>query len=88
MYQEISNQFLHSEVEFKQTKSRDLLNIICSCCDNTFSLTKHQLQTNWRRSTNKILFCSKTCTATFKTIEKVTTNCNHCDKEFLKDLLI
>ena len=84
MYQEISNQFPHSEVEFKQTKSRDLLNIICSCCDNTFSLTKHQLQTNWRRSASKVLYCSKDCVAKAKTQETIKVNCTHCDKEVIK----
>lgn len=85
MYKELSIQFKYNEETFKKTKSRDLLEITCIVCKENFELTKHQLQTNWRRSTNKILFCSKTCNATFKTIEKVTTNCNHCDKEFLKD---
>ena len=84
MYQEISNQFLHSEVEFKQTKSRDLLNIICSCCDNTFSLTKHQLQTNWRRSASKVLYCSKDCVAKAKTQETIKVKCTNCDKEVTK----
>lgn len=85
MYKELSIQFKYNEETFKKTKSRDLLEITCIVCKENFELTKHQLQTNWRRSTNKILFCSKTCNATFKSIEKVTTNCNHCDKEFLKD---
>lgn len=85
MYKELSTQFKYNEETFKNTKSRDLLEITCVVCKENFELTKHQLQTNWRRSTNKILFCSKTCNATFKTIEKVTTNCQHCDKEFLKD---
>jgi len=85
MYKELSTQFNYNEETFKNTKSRDFLEITCKVCEESFELTKHQLQTNWRRSTNKILFCSKDCNAVFKTKEKVTINCQQCDKEFLKN---
>lgn len=85
MYQELSTQFKYNEETFKQTKSRDLLEITCNVCQEVFELTKHQLQTNWRRSTNKVLFCSKECLASSKTQERILTKCQQCDKEILKD---
>lgn len=86
MYSEISTQFLYTKEEFENTSSRDLLQINCPCCKENFEFTKHKIQTNWRRSTSKILYCSYECSTKARktTVITETINCLHCNKEFEK----
>lgn len=79
MYKELSTQFNYNEFEFKNKKSRELLTITCPTCNIKFQLTKHQIQTNWRRSKNKILYCTNLCS---KTVDKETKECLTCNKIF------
>lgn len=86
MYSEISNQFLYTEEEFKNTKSRDLLKLKCPSCDEVVEFTKHKIQTNWRRSSSKILYCSYDCSKSISNIETEKINCLHCSTEFERNI--
>lgn len=88
MYSEISNQFLYTQEEFENTKSKDLLKIKCPCCENIFEFTKHKIQTNWRRSSSKILYCTYACSTKAKKSTAIyeIVSCLHCSKEFNRKL--
>lgn len=78
MYNEISTQFKYTRDHFETTKSRDFLEAICPECNLSFLLTKHQLQTKWRRNIEKLIYCSHNCSSLSKkaSIETYCTNCN------------
>lgn len=85
MYSELAEQFLYDKRKFNNTGSKDLLDINCHQCKKEFELTKHQIQTAWRRSTNKILYCGMTCAAASVSKEKVQVDCQQCNKTFHKN---
>ena len=88
MYQELSNQFLYTKEKFENTKSKDLLKISCPCCTLIFEFTKQKIQTNWRRSASKVLYCSYECSTKVKKSKTVNevVNCLHCNKEFERNI--
>ena len=88
MYSELSTQFLYTEQDFKNAKTKELLKLKCPCCETVFEFPKHKIQTNWRRSSSKILYCSYECSTKARktTVITETINCLHCNKEFKRKI--
>lgn len=82
MYSELSEQFLHTKEDFKNTKSKDYLTATCPKCFKEFLITKHQLQTKWRRNVEKIIYCSHPCS--IKQTNKEKVDCLYCNKPFIR----
>lgn len=81
---------LYSKKEFENTKSRDLLPLICSHCSKTFFRTKHFIQIAiYNKKVNKRKFAADFCSSQCYTrelcpISKVDVICEQCGSTFKK----
>lgn len=67
-----------------ENKNKDLIELICPMCYGEFLKYKHYIQSKFGSSkNNKYIFCSKSCSNTFKE-KKINVVCKNCSKNFLK----
>lgn len=75
---------LFTSEELQMVKSKQLLPLKCTLCDETFYRTKHQIKLALIPHISvKYLYCSKKCQS-ISQITKLQLRCTNCDKEFFK----
>jgi predicted XRE-type DNA-binding protein len=75
---------LFTELEFLEAKSNNKLMCQCYQCNNTFFLTKHQIQKVLNINETRVgKFCSKKCQSESQNKKQIIT-CINCNNEFKK----
>lgn len=75
--------FLFTDKEFETAKYNDKLNLKCERCSASFSYPKKAIKFELKHKRGRLKYCSKSCYDVTQTT-KISVNCKHCNKEFLK----
>ncbi len=78
---------LFTDLEFNNTKSKNLLPLKCKQCSKIFYITKHEIQRCINpNTTNTGEYCSNLCSIAATITTRKLINCKNCNKEVTKTL--
>ena len=81
----INNIFKCTQEEFNNSKSRDLIQLICTQCKKEYKRTKKDILDTFRRYNTSPKYCSQQCSGDHnKLVNTVKTVCKTCNKDISK----